>query len=152
MTKSECAIDVQLLDRPVVLPAWEEFPQPAGAECIFIGRTRWEGDPRRGQLRQLLYDAYRPMAERVLLDLAQEAASRFCCLYVRVHHSVGIVPLGEASVLVQVVAGHREEAFAACRFLIDSLKSQAPIWKREEWDEGSSWSAGQPVPAGGDAR
>ncbi len=66
-------------------------------------------------------------------------------MLVRIHHAVGEVPVGEASVLVQVVCGHRAKAFEACRFLIDRLKATAPIWKQELWADGTSWSKGTPV-------
>jgi molybdopterin synthase catalytic subunit len=89
------------------------------------------------------------MALRVLRELAQEAAGRFECMTVRIHHAVGEVPLGEASVLVQVVCGHRGASFQACRFLIDRLKEQAPIWKREEWEDGTTWADGAVVPEPG---
>ena len=52
---------------------------------------------------------------------------------------------GDASVLVQVACGHRAESFEACRFLIDALKAQVPIWKREEWADGTTWSEGTPA-------
>ncbi len=81
----------------------------------------------------------------MLCELADEASRLFECQMVRVHHAVGEVAIGEASVLVQVVAGHRDKAFAACRFLIDKLKTTAPIWKRELWADGTSWSTGTPV-------
>ena len=64
---------------------------------------------------------------------------------VRVHHAVGEVPPGAASVLVQVAGPHRDEAFAAARFLIDALKRDVPIWKRERWADGSTWSRGAVV-------
>lgn len=145
---SECIIDVRLLDHPAEYSALRPFPQPAGGECVFLGRTRSETHPTHGRLRRLAYEAYRPMAERTLRDLAAQAAARFDCLAVRIHHVVGEVPTGEASVLVQVVTGHRAAAFDACRFLIDRLKSEAPIWKREEWEDGSTWSPGAPASAG----
>jgi molybdopterin synthase catalytic subunit len=138
-------IDVQLLDEPVRALTVDPFPQPAGAECVFLGRSRAEEHPEHGALVKLRYEAYRPMAERVLLDLAGRAADRFECLAVRLHHALGDVPLGEASVLVQVVCGHRAEAFEACRYLIDALKAEAPIWKREHWADGTTWSEGAPV-------
>lgn len=97
---------------------------------------------------KLSYEAYRPLAERTLRDLAARAAHEHGCLFVRIHHSIGEVPPGEASVLVQVLCGHRAEAFAACRFLIDALKQEAPIWKREQWASGATWAQGQPVRSG----
>ena len=138
-------LDIRLITGPVQPMPIEPFPQPAGAECIFLGRTRDEPHPTHGPLRRLSYECYRPMAERVLRDLAARAVEQFGCLAVRVHHAVDEVPVGEASVLVQVVTGHRAAAFDACRFLIDRLKVEAPIWKREEWADGSTWSEGKPV-------
>ncbi|MCP3906155.1 MAG: molybdenum cofactor biosynthesis protein MoaE [Planctomycetes bacterium] len=141
-------IDVRLLDQPARHVPFDPFPQPAGGECVFLGRTREEVHPEHGRLVRLSYEAYRPMAERVLHDLARRAVERFGCLAVRLHHALGEVPPGDASVLVQVVAGHRGESFDACRFLIDALKSEAPIWKREVWEDGATWSEGTPVTQG----
>lgn len=133
-------IDVRLVDHPVEMTPLSPFPRDGGGECVFLGRTRFERHPQHGDLLRLRYEAYREMAESVLRDLASDAAGRFGCLAVRVHHAVGDVSVGEASVLVQVVCGHRDKAFEACRFLIDRLKSDAPIWKREQWTRGETWS------------
>jgi molybdopterin synthase catalytic subunit len=139
-------IDVQLIDHPVRMMAIEPFPREAGGECVFLGRTRLEHHPQHGELQRLSYEAYREMAERVLHDLARLAIERYDCLAVRVHHALGEVPVGEASVLVQVACGHRDKAFEACRFLIDRLKTDAPIWKREQWERGETWSEAASVP------
>lgn len=148
MFDGHAIIDVQLLDHPVKAIPFDPFPQPAGAECVFLGRTRQDTHPQHGQLVRLSYEAYRPMAEQVLRELADEAALRWRCAAVRVHHALGDVPPGEASVLVQVVTGHRDASFEACRYLIDQLKAGAPIWKREQWADGSSWAAGTPARPG----
>ncbi len=139
------AIDVRILDHPVEPEAVEPFPQHAGAECVFLGRTRLEIHPEHGALRGLTYHAYRPLARRTLDALAEEATRRFGCHAVRIHHALGDVAVGEPSVLVQVACGHRDAAFEACRFLIDRLNETAPIWKRETWEDGATWSAGTPV-------
>jgi molybdopterin synthase catalytic subunit len=136
-----------MLDHPPGIQPVEPFPPGAGAECVFVGRTRVERHPGHGSLRRLSYEAYRPMALRLLRDLAEEATRRFGCQAVRVHHAVGVVDPGQASVLVQVACGHRDAAFEACRFLIDRLKEIAPIWKREEWQDGTTWARGTPVRA-----
>lgn len=138
-------LDVHLIDGPVRYQPLSPFPQPAGAECVFIGRTRAERHAAHGGLTHLDYEAYRPMAERVLLQLAHEAVGQFGCLAVRIHHAVGVVPIGEASVLVQVACNRRDSALKACQFLIDQIKATAPIWKREVWADGVTWSTGQPV-------
>lgn len=141
-TANEDRIDIKLLHEPVCDVGWDVFPQPAGAECAFLGRTRSETHPEHGTLRSLRYEAYEPMAEQVLRSLADQAMERFNCLAVRIHHAVCDVPIGEASVCVNVVAGHRDKAFEACRFLIDALKMHAPIWKKEIWQDGTSWAQG----------
>ncbi len=142
-------IDVQLVDHPVRLMPIESFSHDAGGECVFLGRTRLDRHPTHGELRRLTYEAYREMAESVLTDLARQAIEQFGCLAVRVHHAIGDVPVGEASVLVQVACGHRDKAFDACRFLIDRLKSDAPIWKREQWARGETWSESANVACAG---
>jgi molybdopterin synthase catalytic subunit len=138
-------IEVRILSEPVRAESLSPFPAEAGAECLFLGRTRHETHPRHGDLQRLAYEAYEGLAQRTLEALAAEAAERFGCLAVRVHHATGEVPVGEASVLVQVVTVHRDRSFEACRFLIDRLKQIAPIWKREVWADGTTWSAGTPV-------
>jgi molybdopterin synthase catalytic subunit len=143
---SEPVFDIKLVRGPVRDHAWEPFPQAGGAECVFLGRTRSEAHPKHGELIELHYEAYEEMALGVLKELARKAASKFDCLAVRVHHAVGDVPIGEASVVVNVVCDHRDMAFVACRFLIDSLKEQAPIWKQEVWADGTTWAAGTLVP------
>ncbi len=138
-------IDVQIVDRPVRSTPVDPFPEPAGAECVFLGRTRREVHPTHGRLQRLCYEAYMPMARRQLDALAERAVRQFECHAVRIHHAVGDVPVGEASVLVQVVCAHRQRAFEACRYLIDRLKATAPIWKRETWADGTTWARGQVV-------
>lgn len=149
MPASPPFLDVALLSTPVVETPFTSFPRDAGGESVFLGRTRAETHPSHGELRRLHYEAYQPMAERVLSKLADDAVDRFDCLAVRVHHALGPVAVGEASVLVQVACGHRDASFEACRFLIDALKTEAPIWKREEWADGTTWSEGVVVESRG---
>lgn len=137
---SSVLIDVQLVEHPVMVTERLPLPLGTGAECVFLGRTRLDTHPVHGALKRLSYEAYREMAENVLRDLSQQAIDTFGCIAVRIHHALGEVPIGEASVLVQVACGHRDKAFEACRFLIDRLKSHAPIWKREVWEHGETWS------------
>lgn len=140
MDASNPITDVRIIEQPVRMFDFEPFPTAGGGECIFLGRTRLEVHAEFGRLLSLRYEAYREMAERVLNDLAKLSIERFGCIAVRIHHAIGEVKCGEASVLVQVVCGHRDKAFDACRFLIDRLKTNAPIWKREQWERGESWS------------
>lgn len=135
----EESIEVELIHGPVVCVEAPLKPG-GGGECIFLGRTRAEQHDEYGELRLLRYEAYDEMALRLIRDLAREARDEHGALFVRVHHGVGDVPVGQASVLVQVICPHREAAFRACRMIIDRLKLEAPIWKCEVWERGQTWS------------
>lgn len=142
-----CEIDIQIAANPV---DWHPLAIPAasGAEAAFLGRTRAEDHPNLGPLIHLDYECHRSLAEAALRNLAREAADQFDCHAIRVHHAIGPVAIGEASVLIQAVTGHRRQAFDATRYLIDELKTRVPIWKREVWERGSSWSDGAAVATG----
>ncbi|MAI67554.1 MAG: hypothetical protein CMJ26_06730 [Phycisphaerae bacterium] len=116
-----------------------------GGECIFVGRSRPEQNEKHGALLALHYDCYHEMAEHELRKLAEEAINRFEVRHVRVTHSVGRVGIDEASVVIAVGSEHRDDAFTACRFMIDLLKQRAPIWKQEIWEDGSTWKDGVPL-------
>lgn len=145
MSQGAPDIDVQLLAHPVVYQPLIPQHIRGGGECVFIGRTRMDEHRDHGPLTRLSYEAYAPLAVETLQQLATRAIDLHGCTFVRIHHAIGEVPIGEGSVLVQVVCGHRGSAFDACRLIIDELKSSAPIWKREVWSDGSTWSAGVPV-------
>ena len=124
-----------------------QWPADCGAEAVFIGRTRHEEHPELGPLRHLEYDVYGPMAQAILRQMAQDAVRTFGCRAVRIVHARGPVSPGEASVAIQVATGHRAEAFAACQYLIDRLKRELPVWKREEYTDGTSRWLGEEPPA-----
>ncbi len=85
------------------------------------------------------------MAQAELRLLAEEAISRFSVRHIRVTHSIGTVKIDEASVVIAVSSDHRDDAFTACRFMIDLLKQRVPIWKQEKWADGTTWSNGTPL-------
>ena len=125
----------------------------AGAVVTFVGTTRNENAGRR--VIRLEYEAFTRMAEREMRALAAEATRRWSLSKVAMAHRTGVVPVGEASVAIAVSAGHRAEAFAACRWLIDRLKEIVPIWKREHFRGGQVWIGAQqggPPPASVRAR
>ena len=111
-----------------------------GGECIFVGRTRPDHHEKHGKLIALHYDCYKKMAQSQLEKLAEEAVARFNVRVIQICHSCGKVPIDGASVVIAVGSNHRDDAFLACQFLIDLLKSQATIWKQEVWAEGTTWS------------
>jgi len=113
----------------------------AGGTVVFVGTTRADQHPQHGSLQRLEYEAYEDMAEAKLRELAERARQDWPIRRLRLVHRVGAVGIGEVSVLIAVACAHRKEAFAACRWLIDTLKEVVPIWKREVWANGATtWS------------
>ncbi len=107
-----------------------------GAVVTFRGTTR---DHNEGAaVVSLRYEVYPEMAQKVMCALFEEAIKRFPITRARVAHRLGEVPVGEASVVVVVASPHRGPAFEACRFLIDRLKNEVPIWKREQLRDGDA--------------
>jgi molybdopterin synthase catalytic subunit len=124
-------IAIAISDGPLApLPHTSTEPH-AGAVVIFEGIVRGLEDGR--PLRALDYEAYLPMAEAALRELASEAASTHGLLAVHVQHSHGVVPVGGCSFRLVIQAPHRKEALAAMDEFIDRMKRDAPIWKRPIW-------------------
>lgn len=108
----------------------------AGGVCTFLGTTRRQTSETGNELVALEYEAYESMARQQLQDLAGRARERWPILKLVVVHRTGRVEVGEVSVLIGVCTPHRAEAFEACRWLIDTLKKEVTIWKKEIWSEG----------------
>jgi molybdopterin synthase catalytic subunit len=124
---------------------WAVRPD-CGGLVVFCGTARDHSEGRPG-VQLLEYEAYEEHVVDRFRAVIDEARVRWSTVRrVAVLHRVGPVPVTEAAVVVAVSAPHRDEAFDAARFCIDALKASAPIWKREEWDGGSSWGLdAQPV-------
>ena len=108
-----------------------------GAVATFLGTVRNEGHGKR--VVRLEYESYEPMARAEMERVFSETRERFRIGEFRVVHRLGVVPLGEASIAIAVAAAHREDAFAACKHLIDRIKKSVPIWKKEVYEDGSEW-------------
>ena len=120
----------------------EEVGAPeAGAVALFLGTVR-NHSPRREGVTHLEYEVYRTQVSEKITEIVSEAVARWSVVAVAVEHRMGRVELGEVAVAVAVSSGHRAEAFAAARYLIDELKERAPIWKKEHWEGGAEWSLG----------
>jgi molybdopterin synthase catalytic subunit len=114
-----------------------------GAIITFIGTVR---DRNAGRIvRFLEYEAFAPLAVKVFEQIADEAARQWPAAVLAIHHRMGRVEIGDASVVIAAAAPHRADAFAASRYAIERLKQIAPIWKREHFDGGEVWIEG---PAG----
>ncbi|MBV9258183.1 MAG: molybdenum cofactor biosynthesis protein MoaE [Ktedonobacteraceae bacterium] len=111
-----------------------------GGIVVFEGVVR---DTARGkQVRYLEYDMYEEMAEQQISRILEEAQRRWGVERVAVAHRFGRLEIGEASVIIVVATPHRAEAFEACRYIIDTLKSTVPIWKKEVATDGEEWVEG----------
>jgi molybdopterin synthase catalytic subunit len=113
----------------------------AGAIASFLGTTRRHNVGRT--VTRLEYEAHPGMAVREMRRLGDEARRRWGLTGIAMVHRVGVVALGEVSVAIAVSAGHRAEAFEACRWLIDRLKEIVPIWKKEHYEGGATWIGAQ---------
>lgn len=115
-----------------------------GAIATFDGMVRNHSRGRR--TLYLDYVAYERMALGQMEQLARQALERFAIRDVRLVHRVGRLQIGESSVFIAVAAAHRAAAFEACHWLIDTLKSTVPIWKKEYFEDGAVWADGEPFP------
>ena len=111
--------------------------EQAGAIATFIGTTRAQSRGRT--VLHLDYEAYEEMAEQVMAGIAAELTSRYEIDAIAIHHRTGRVEIGEASVVIAVSAPHRQDALAACKDAIDTLKERVPLWKKEFYEGGEEW-------------
>jgi MoaE-MoaD fusion protein len=109
----------------------------AGAIATFVGTTRRQSRGR--SVLHLDYEAYEEMAEPAMAKIAAELKGRYDLCEIAIHHRTGRVEIGEASVVIAVSAPHRQEALAACKDAIDTLKERVPLWKKEFYEGGEEW-------------
>jgi molybdopterin converting factor subunit 1 len=115
-----------------------------GAVVIFDGIVR--NNTRGRETSYLYYEAYAEMAVSQMQVLVKQALERFAVRDVLLHHRLGRLEIGETSVLIAVTSAHRGAAFEACRWMIDTLKTTVPIWKKEFFIDGAVWADGEPFP------
>jgi molybdopterin synthase catalytic subunit len=125
-------LTTKVLDTDAIRKAVER-PE-AGAVAVFIGNVRNEhaGLP----VLRLEYSAQEKLAMKTLEQLRTDALKKFDVTAVKIAHRLGTLEIGEASVVIAVSSGHRGAAFVACRYLIDTLKTNVPIWKKEYYSDG----------------
>ena len=108
----------------------------AGAVVLFLGTTREFTKGR--QTASLDYECYPQMAEAKLAELEAQAREKWPLVHVVIFHRLGRLQLGEASIAIAVSSPHRQAAFEAGKWLIDTIKEDVPIWKQENWADGTS--------------
>ena len=129
----------RVTEEPLSLDAvvGEVADESAGAVATFLGTVRRESRGRT--VLYLEYEAYAEMAGGVMAQIAADLGQRYDLWAVAIHHRVGRVEIGEASVAIAVSAPHREDALAACKEAIDTLKQTVPLWKKEVYEDGEEW-------------
>src|SRR5690348_7330084 len=111
-----------------------------GALVTFVGLVRDHNQGRRVSF--LEYEAYEPLAVRALNLILDESRSAWPTARLAVHHRIGRLDIGEASIIIVAASPHRAEAFAACRYVIERVKQIVPIWKHEHFEGGDVWIEG----------
>ena len=111
-----------------------------GAVATFIGLVRDNNLNRH--VTHLVYEAYEPMALKALAQICEEADREWPGVRLAVHHRIGRLAIGEASIVIAAASAHRSAAFAACRYVIERVKQIVPIWKHEFFEGGEVWIEG----------
>ncbi len=116
----------------------------AGAVNVFVGTVRNNANGKN--VVWLEYEAYETMAVAEIKKIIDEASHRWPVLGCAVSHRIGTLKPGEVSVVVAVSTPHRKDSFEACQYVIDTLKENVPIWKKEVFEDGEEWISARPTP------
>ncbi len=120
---------------------WVQSPDCGGIN-VFIGTVRNETKGKK--VVKLLFEVYESMAIKEMQRLAESVLEKWPVHKILIHHRSGELKPGDVAVIIVVSASHRDAAFTACRYTIDTLKETVPIWKREYFEDGSVWVAAHP--------
>lgn len=134
------ALTNELINTEEVIAAVQS--DKAGAINVFIGTVR--NNTQKKPVVRLEFEAYESMAIKKMQELADLASARWPILKVAIVHRTGVLPIGEAAVVIAVSTPHRKASFEACEFIIDTLKEIVPIWKKEIFEDGEVWVAAHP--------
>lgn len=137
-------IDIDITEKPLDVQECIKIvmsPDSGGID-VFIGSVRNMTKGRR--VVRLEFEAYESMARKEMKKIAMEMKSKWPIHKIVIHHRVGVLQVGEVPVVIAVSAAHRDAAFDACRYAIDTLKQRVPIWKKEVFEDGEVWVAAHP--------
>ena len=112
----------------------------AGALSIFMGNVR--NRSTFGNVSEIYYEAYSEMAEEKMREIENEALTKWAIKKLVAIHRIGNLKVGETSIIIGVSSEHRQEAFEACKYIIDNVKTRVPIWKKEISEENQKWTDG----------
>lgn len=112
-----------------------------GAVVTFLGTVRNHSEGKK--VLRLEYEAYKEMAENKLNEIAGEIKERWGLDNVSISHRVGLMEIGDISLVIAIGSAHRQEAFTACQYAVDRIKQIVPIWKKETFEDGECWVDGE---------
>lgn len=137
-------IFIKLIEGELSLDECFEFVQDdsCGGLALFVGTVR--NHTKGKEVLKLEFSAYEPMAVKEMDLIASKAIETFGIHKIAIHHAVGNLDIGEVPVIIAVSSAHREAAFQACQFAIDTLKETVPIWKKEFFEDGEIWVNSHP--------
>ena len=126
------------------LASCNEFVQDdaCGGIALFVGTVR--NHTKGKEVKRLDFSAYKPMAIKEMHKIAKQAIEKFDISKIAIHHAVGNLKIGDVPVIIAVSSAHRDAAFKACKFAIDTLKETVPIWKKEHFEDGEVWVNSHP--------
>jgi molybdopterin synthase catalytic subunit len=138
------SIDIQIKSSALSLEEQLAFvsDEASGGINVFVGNVR--NQTKDKPVIKLEFESYIPMAIKEMELIATEALSRYEINKISIQHRIGTLLPGETAVIIVVGSAHRDDAFRACRYCIDTLKKTVPIWKKEFFEDGAVWVAAHP--------
>jgi len=136
--------DIKISNEPLQIQScinWVMSPACGGIN-VFIGTVR--NNTQQKKVTRLEFEAYETMAINEMNKIAEEVFLKWPVQKIVIHHRTGVLQPGEIPVIIVVAAAHRDAAFTACRYIIDTLKQTVPIWKKEVFEDGEVWVAAHP--------
>jgi len=144
MIKMKERISIHITSEKLNLQDCYDFvqDQECGGIALFVGTVR--NTTQNKTVKKLDFSAYEPMAIKELKKIALHAVEKFNVSKIVIHHAVGNLRIGDVPVIIAVSSAHREAAFEACQYAIDTLKETVPIWKKEFFEDGEVWVNAHP--------
>ena len=136
--------DIKITSEKLSLDTCYSFVQDAscGGIAIFVGTVR--NATQEKEVVELDFSTYKPMAIKEMQKIANTALTKFSIHKIAIHHAEGLLKIGEVPVIISVSSPHRQAAFDACKYAIDTLKETVPIWKKEFFTDGEVWVNAHP--------
>ena len=136
--------DIKILDTPLNTQSCHDAVKDpaAGGIVVFVGVVRNQTKSR--QVVKLIFESYVPMALKEMNKIADSLFEKWGIIHVCIHHRIGVLDIGDIPVIIALSTPHRQAAFKACQYAIDTLKETVPIWKKEIFEDGAVWVSAHP--------